>query len=378
VLKTCALCIYEAQADYRYQEATGFRCFFRSFSLVLLFFLFSSLCLLCLCGKNRSHEPVLPSVFGMAETSQIYVGTAGWSYKDWEGIVYPAQIKKSEHPVEYMARYVDVLEINTSFYGHIKPEWGKLWCRLARAVNPQFLFTAKLNRAFTHSPIAVLESTSAETIRATVEDEQLTKEGLESVAAENMLGAVLAQFPISFKNTNTNRNHLQSVIEKFKSFPLVVEVRHNSWTNEGTLRYFTERGVAFCNIDQPMLGKAVAPSEHVTAPVAYVRLHGRNYDQWFDSDSRNDRYNYLYTDPELRGWKTRVDAIAEKAQKTFVIANNHFEGKAAVNALQLKNMITGRPVRVPQTLLKHYWELGQIAEPATSSDQEAQASFENL
>jgi uncharacterized protein YecE (DUF72 family) len=314
----------------------------------------------------------------MPENSQIYVGTAGWSYKDWEGIVYPAQIKKSEHPVEYMARYVDVLEINTSFYGHIKPEWGKLWCRMARGVNPRFLFTAKLNRAFTHSPIAALESTSAETIRATAEDEQLTKEGLESIAAENMLGAVLAQFPISFKNTNTNRNHLQSVIEKFTSFPLVVEVRHNSWTNEGTLRYFAEKGVAFCNIDQPKLGQAVTPSEHVTAPVAYVRLHGRNYDQWFDSDSRNDRYNYLYTDPELRGWKTRVDAIAEKAQKTFVIANNHFEGKAAVNALQLKNMISGRPVRVPPTLLKHYWELAQIAEPASQSDEPAQATFENL
>ena len=119
----------------------------------------------------------------MPETSQIYVGTAGWSYKDWEGIVYPAQIKKSEHPVEYMARFVDVLEINTSFYGHIKPEWGKLWCRRARAVNPQFLFTAKLNRAFTHSPIAVLESTSAETIRATQEDEQLAKEGLDCTVA---------------------------------------------------------------------------------------------------------------------------------------------------------------------------------------------------
>jgi len=310
----------------------------------------------------------------MTDAPRIYVGTAGWSYKDWEGIVYPAQIKKSQHPVEYMARFFDVLEINTSFYGHVKPEWGKLWSRMVRAVNPEFLFTAKLNRAFTHSPIAVVESTSAETIRATPEDERLAREGFESLAIEGTLGAVLAQFPISFKNTNANRDHLESVIEKFKEFPLVIEVRHNSWTNEGTLRYFAEKGVAFCNIDQPKLGKAVTPSEHVTAPLAYVRLHGRNYDQWFDSDSRNDRYNYLYTDPELRGWKTRVDAIAEKAQKTFVIANNHFEGKAAVNALQLKSMITGRPVRVPQTLLKHYWELGEIAEPA---ERPAQASFEN-
>lgn len=296
----------------------------------------------------------------MAENPVIYVGTAGWSYKDWEGIVYPAQIKKSQHPVEYLARYIDVLEINTSFYGHIKPEWGKLWSRLARSVNPQFVFTAKLNRAFTHSPIAVLESTSAETIRATEEDERLAKEGLASIAIENMLGAVLAQFPISFKNTNANRDHLESVIEKFKQFPLVIEVRHNSWTNEGVLRYFTEKGVAFCNIDQPKLGQAIAPTEHVTSPLGYVRLHGRNYEQWFDSDSRNDRYNYLYTEPELKRWKERIDTIAGKAQKTFVIANNHFEGKAAVNALQLKRMLTGRPVPVPETLLKKYWELSEI------------------
>jgi len=292
------------------------------------------------------------------------VGTAGWSYKDWEGIVYPAQIKKSQHPVEYLARYMDVIEINTSFYGHIKPEWGKLWCRKAKAVNAEFVFTAKLNRAFTHSPIAVVESTSAETIRADPEDERLAKEGLASIAVEDMLGAVLAQFPVSFKNTNANRDYLDGVIEKFKQFPLVVEVRHNSWTNEGTLRYFAERGVAFCNIDQPLLGKALGPTEHVTAPVAYVRLHGRNYDQWFDSDSRNDRYNYLYTAPELEGWKTRIDAIAGKAQRTFVVTNNHFEGRAAVNALQLKHMLTGEAVAVPDTLLQRYWELDQIAKKA--------------
>jgi uncharacterized protein YecE (DUF72 family) len=297
----------------------------------------------------------------MEQTPHIYVGTAGWSYKDWEGVVYPAQLKKSQHPVEYMARYVDVLEINTSFYGHIKPEWGTLWCRKARAVNPEFLFTAKINRAFTHSPIAVVESTSAATIRATDEDEHLAKEGLDSIAGEDMLGAVLAQFPISFKNTNENRDYLETVIEKFKQYPLVVEVRHNSWTNEGTLRYFAEKGVAFCNIDQPKLGRGITPSEHVTASVAYVRLHGRNYEQWFDSDSRNDRYNYLYTAPELEQWKSRIAAIGAKAQKTFVIANNHFEGKAAVNALQLKHILTGAPVKVPDTLLKRYWELGEIS-----------------
>jgi len=296
------------------------------------------------------------------EQGQVFIGTAGWSYKDWEGIVYPPQLKKAEHPVSYLARYFDVIEINTSFYGHIKPEWGKLWSRMARAANPAFVFTAKLNKAFTHSPIAVLESTSAETIQATEEDERRAKEGLDSLADENTLGALLAQFPISFKNTNPNRDYLDSVIEKFKHYPLVVEVRHNSWTNEGTLRYFAQKNVAFCNIDQPNLGSAVRPSEHVTAAVGYVRLHGRNYEQWFDSDSRNDRYNYLYTEPELEKWKNRIQTIAQKAGKTFVITNNHFEGKAAVNALQLKHMLSGRQVAVPEMLLRKYWELGQISE----------------
>ena len=298
----------------------------------------------------------------MNEQGQVFIGTAGWSYKDWEGIVYPPQLKKAEHPVGYLARYFDVIEINTSFYGHIKPEWGKLWSRMARAANPAFVFTAKLNKAFTHSPIAVLESTSAETIQATEEDERRAKEGLDSLADENTLGALLAQFPISFKNTNPNRDYLDSVIEKFKHYPLVVEVRHNSWTNEGTLRYFAQKNVAFCNIDQPNLGSAVRPSEHVTAAVGYVRLHGRNYEQWFDSDSRNDRYNYLYTEPELEKWKNRIQTIAQKAGKTFVITNNHFEGKAAVNALQLKHMLSGRQVAVPEMLLRKYWELGQISE----------------
>lgn len=292
----------------------------------------------------------------------IKIGTAGWSYKDWEGIVYPASLKKEQHPVEYLAQYFDLIEINSSFYGHIKPEVGLLWCRKARAVNSEFVFTAKLNKAFTHSPVAVIESTSAATIRPQSNDERLAKAGLDVLAAEGMLGALLAQFPISFKNTDPNRAYLESTIERFKRYPLVIEVRHASWNNHDTLEYFVKKGVAFCNIDQPKLGRAIGPTEYVTSPVGYVRLHGRNYDKWFDCDSRDDRYNYLYTEPELKSWKQHIDNIAKKAKVTYVVTNNHFEGKAAVNALQLKHMITDKPVKVPELMIKKYWELEQIAE----------------
>lgn len=296
----------------------------------------------------------------MPQPQNIYVGTAGWSYKDWQGTVYPEQIKKSQHPVEYLAQYFDVIEINTSFYGHIRPEWGKLWCHKARQVNKRFLFTAKLNRAFTHAPAAVVQSTSASTISPTSEDEALAKAGLDSIARESMLGGLLIQFPISFKNTNENRDYLDQLLSRFKDYPPVVEVRHSSWNNEGILQYFNERGVAFCNIDQPLLGKAVGRTQHATAEIGYVRLHGRNYDQWFESEGRDERYDYLYTAPQLEGWKSKIEAVSRKTDKTFVVANNHFRGQAAVNALQLKNLLSGEKQKVPPVLASTYPELEQI------------------
>lgn len=312
------------------------------------------------CGASATmgSEPRITNL----PPGRVLIGTAGWAYKDWEGIVYPASIKKQQHPVEYMAQYFDLIEINSSFYGHIRPEHGKLWCRKARAVNPAFMFTAKLNRAFTHSPVAVVESTNAATIKPKAEDERLAKEGLDSIAVHGMLGALLLQFPISFKNTNENRDYLQALIERFREYPLAVEVRHASWSNEDIVRYFSEKDIAFVNIDQPRLGKSITGTQHVTAAFGYIRLHGRNYDQWFEAEKCEDRYNYLYTIKELEGWKNKIEDVAQKANTTYVVTNNHYLGKAAVNGLQLKSMITRKRVKVPETLKKEYWELGEIEE----------------
>jgi len=303
---------------------------------------------------------------------QVRIGTAGWSYKDWEGVFYPPGMERRKvHPLEYLARFFDTTEINTSFYGPLKPERAKLWCRKVAAVNPGFLFTAKLYRAFTHSPLAVMEPTSAATIRPTDEDETRTREGLDPLANAGKLGALLIQFPVSFKNTALNREYLDGLLRQFIEYPRVVEVRHSSWNDAATLAAFTQKNVGFCNIDQPLLGRSLAPTEHVTAPVAYVRLHGRNYDQWFDSDNRNDRYNYLYKEKELEDWKSRIENVAERAQTTYVITNNHFESKAGVNALELKAMISGKRVAAPPTLIQRYPELRTYADPGERFGEEA-------
>jgi uncharacterized protein YecE (DUF72 family) len=84
--------------------------------------------------------------------------------------------------------------------------------------------------------------------------------------------------------------------------------------------------VGFCNIDQPRFGKSLRGTAHVTAPVGYVCLHGRNYKRWFEADNRNDRYNYLYKPKELEEWKEKITHIAKETEKNFVVANNHFKG----------------------------------------------------
>jgi uncharacterized protein YecE (DUF72 family) len=117
------------------------------------------------------------------------------------------------------------------------------------------------------------------------------------------------------------------------------------------------QNVAFCNIDQPQLGRSLAPTDHVTSALGYVRLHGRNYEQWFDSDNRDDRYNYLYKIEELENWKEKIEDISQRAQSTYVIANNHFQAKAAVNALELRHLLDGKKVRAPAELVNHYPEL---------------------
>jgi len=299
----------------------------------------------------------------MEHAQRIRIGTAGWSYKDWDGILYPPEVtRKKVHPVEFLARFFDVIEINTSFYGHIRPELGRLWSRKAAAVNPNFLFTAKLHRSFTHSPLAVMEPTSAASIRPNDQDERLAREGLDSLAAEGKLGALLIQFPVSFKNTSLNREYLEQLLRQFIEYPRVVEVRHESWDNPETIAEFMRHNVGFCNIDQPLLGRSLGPTQHVTSGVGYVRLHGRNYEQWFDSENRNDRYNYLYKPAELEKWKEKVEIIAQKAESTFVIANNHFQAKAAVNALELRHLLDGKKVRAPETLVKQYPELKEMVE----------------
>ena len=292
---------------------------------------------------------------------KIKVGVAGFSYKEWEGIVYPASFKSAAR-LETISRFIDLVEINSSFYGPIKPNAAREWCK-AVANSRAFVFTAKLFRAFTHSPMAVMESTSAKTIRFSGDDVADTKSGFDAIRDKGRLGAVLAQFPISFKNTPENRSHIEWIAGEFREYPLVLEIRHATWNQPDVLRWLAELNIGLCNIDQPLLGKAIRPGAEATSPLGYIRLHGRNYKEWFSENTNaRDRYDYLYTEKELAPWKEHAEEIAAKTEQTFVVLNNHNNARAVVNALEFLHLLGNPVVNVPPSLLTPYPQLQPIAQ----------------
>jgi uncharacterized protein YecE (DUF72 family) len=277
---------------------------------------------------------------------RILVGPAGWSYSDWNGIVYPSRRPHDFHEATYLAEFFDTIEINTSFYQPLRPEFAAHWLDRI-AANPRFLFTAKLWKKFTHES------------GTTAEDEKLTRAGFDVLRRADRLGAVLLQFPFSFHHTPDNLARLKKILE----------ARHSSWVQPEFYEFLHERRVGICNIDQPVIGRSIKPGERATSAVGYVRLHGRRYDTWFSDDpeiASHERYNYLYSEEELEPWAKRIGHVASAAETTFVITNNHFEGRSVVNALQLIHLLTRDKVRVPEPLRHCYPQLDSIASEPSS------------
>jgi uncharacterized protein YecE (DUF72 family) len=289
-----------------------------------------------------------------APSHGLRIGPAGWSYPDWSGYVYPKRRPMGFHEAAYLAEFFDTIEINTSFYQPLRPDHAVKWIDYVRA-NPRFLFTAKLWQRFTHDPVT----------GTTLEDERAVRAGFDVLETAGKLGAVLLQFPFSFHRTQENTSYLAALLKRFADYPLVVEVRHASWDSPETLSLLSEYNAGFCNIDQPIIGRSLTPSNRATSTVGYIRLHGRRYDTWFSDDlaiPAHERYNYLYSSAELAPWVTRVRNVAEKSRNTFVVTNNHFQGKSVVNALQLISILKGTKVKVPEPLRRHYPELEDIAD----------------
>ena len=272
---------------------------------------------------------------------KVRVGVAGWSYTDWEGTVYPQHGSKFDH-LAYLASFFDTIEINSPFYRIPPPSHAKSWVRRV-ASNPDFKFTTKVFRGFTHD-------------KATLADAEVKafQQYLDPLAGSGRLGGLLLQFPWSFKNSPESCEKLESLFRAFADYPKALEVRHASFQNDEFFRFLDEHGVGFVNVDQPLFHDSVKPADVTTGPLAYVRFHGRNYEKWFAHEESWERYNYLYSKEELEPWVERINRMA-KNKDTFVITNNHFRGQAVVNAADLKDAL-GQGGKIPPQLKNVYGE----------------------
>jgi uncharacterized protein YecE (DUF72 family) len=282
--------------------------------------------------------------------TRYHIGTAGWSYEDWNGIVYPETKPRGFHPLIFLAAFINIIEVNSTFYRPPSPFIAASWLRRIEAF-PDFLLTVKLHQAFTHKGPEFSAG-----------DADVFKTGIAPLRAGGRLAAVLVQFPWSFANTAASRDHLSRIFELFAGYPLAVEVRHGSWDVPEFYAMLSEHQAVFCNIDQPLYKNSIKPSAVATNPqLAYVRLHGRNYQNWFRKDAgRDDRYDYLYTKDEVAEWTERIRKLGASGGKVLVVTNNHYRGQALANALQIKNMLSGEKVEIPELLLRTYPELEEI------------------
>lgn len=280
------------------------------------------------------------------------VGVAGWDYPDWRGRVYPDPAPVRFDRLAWVARFVDVVEINATFYRPAAPATARGWVRRT-APFPRFRFAAKAHRTWTHEPGADLDAVVGPTLA-----------GLAPLRDAGRLASVLVQFPQRLHRTEDAYRKLDAIASRTRGWPVTVEVRHRSWSEPGAADRLRDLGLGWCVVDQPLVGGASEPVVVATTPLAYLRLHGRNRRDWFREDAgRDERYDYRYDDRELDGLADTARRLAEVAESVVVVQNNHFRGQAMANALQMRRRLEGARPPAPEPLVATFPDLARDCAP---------------
>jgi uncharacterized protein YecE (DUF72 family) len=255
----------------------------------------------------------------------IYIGTSGYSYKDWVGPYYPQGTPQKEW-LEFYAREFRTTELNFSYYRVPTPFTME---RLVAKTPESFTFTVKAHQDMTH--------------KRGRDQGVFSKfvESLKPMIEHNRFGCVLAQFPYSFRPDQEGLDYLRFLREQLGSLPVVVEFRRRDWIRDEVFHFLLENDLGFCCVDQPRLKGLIPPISLATSSVAYVRFHGRNARKWWQHKEAWERYDYTYGDEELEEWVPKIRKLEEESDKTFIFANNHWQGQAVQTARQLQMLLAG-------------------------------------
>ena len=253
----------------------------------------------------------------------IRIGTSGFSYDDWVGRFYPPDLPRREW-LSYYARHFPTVEINSTYYRIPSPTTFE---QMARRVPASFDFVVKAHRDLTHSGEYRPDVFAA------------FREATAPLRDHGKLACVLAQFPWSFHYRDENLDYLARLRDELVPMATVIEFRNREWVRDDVFDTLAALGLGFCCVDEPRLEGLMPPICRATASIGYVRFHGRNAAKWWHHEHAYERYDYLYSEAELREWVPRIRELAEKTRDTFVAMNNHYQAKAVVNARMLQQML---------------------------------------
>ena len=293
------------------------------------------------------------------------VGTSSWTDPSLIecGRFYPASAKSAEERLRYYSSQFRLVEVDSTYYSLPQERVSALW---GARTPDDFIFDIKAFRLFTQhpTPVKVLPKDIGASLntelrgKANVYLRELPaelatemwnrfKNAILPLRATGKLGALLLQFPPWFLPGPENRDYLLGLKERLKDFRLAIEFRNGSWfterNEEKTLVFLRENAFSLVCVDEPQGFKSsVPPVAQATASLALVRFHGRNRETWEKKGiSASERFNYLYSDKELKEWVPKIGYLKAKAEQVHILFNNCYQDKAAVNARQMSKLLEG-------------------------------------
>jgi uncharacterized protein YecE (DUF72 family) len=310
----------------------------------------------------------------------LRIGTSGWNYPTgkgkWNGLFYPATRSKRAGTADFdelrfYAQHFDTVEVNSTFYGQPRPEVTRGWVERTPS---GFEFSLKLYQKFTHPRMfreaALKRAPGSEgplldlLTQVTLADIDEFRAGIDPLTESGRLGALLAQFPPSFKDSPASRDYLAQLLHVFDDYPTAVELRHKSWSDAigDTLSMLNAFRAAWVQIDEPKFRFSIRQNYLPNVKsFYYMRLHGRNAKQWWRHDATEDRYNYLYSEDELREFSDTAGAAKELVKKTYLYTNNHFSAQSIANAAMIKRQL-GEPIEgeYPAAFIERFPDLAGV------------------
>ena len=256
--------------------------------------------------------------------AKILIGTSGFSYDDWKDNFYPIHLPQSGF-LSFYCQEFNTVELNFSYYRI--PTLSQ--CRqMLEKSGHKVEFIIKAFKGLTHE---ITDQSIPEILPQ-------FKDPIAPFSQGNTLGAILLQFPQSFHYTPSSRVYLQSLIKGLSPMPVCVEFRQREWLKDSVYTTLKELNAGFVSVDEPPLRDLLPPVVVATSDIGYIRFHGRNRSKWYTGDAK-ERYDYLYSEDELKGWLPKIYTLAEQTEKMFIFFNNHKKAQAITNARMMMDLL---------------------------------------